>query len=412
MATLIYVDGFNHQTVAGAQAGAGFVGTYGTVIGTPTIDTTTNRHPNSKGALKCVGDGATAQTVRNTLPASIRLTVGSFYIKYAAAPPATTTVFSTTASSAFQLQVTTDGKLNAIVAGGVTQVTAASLADGLWHLLDYRFDSSGASSTIDWQVDGVAQTQATKVQAANDQTPWIMGPSTVANTATFFYSDFCLSATTGDYPLGAHHVNPLFPTGEGTETLGTTNAIVNEVPNGTNLYLSVDDWSSGAADTTTYVTYTSTTTGDATTNFAEFTMTDVSAGDTTIWGVMGFLAGFAAGTSANTAACQVLDAHAGTRLSWLGNVAGNTGLLDYSGSTTVLGYSTSSAESSATQPAVVAPPGGGWTQTTLNAVVIQWGFSTDTSPQPRLSAVMLEYASPGAVTPTSISHGPLLTGVG
>ncbi len=409
MATLTIIDGFGHQTVSSPQAGSGFQGTYGTVVGTPTVDTTTLRHPNSKGSLKCIGDGATAQTVRWALPTSTRLTVGSFYIMYSAAPNVTTTVLSISAGAGGTMQITTDGKLNAIVTGGVTQVTAASLADGLWHLVDFRYDTSGATATIDWQVDGAAQTQATKVQAAADQTPMILGLTTTTTTMTVFYSDWCVSFTTGDYPLGAHHVNPLFPTGMGTSTLGTTNPIVNESGNGTNLYLSVDDWASGAADTTTYVTYTSTTLGDAASNFAEFTMTDVVGADTVFWGVTAFLAGFSSGTTTNTAACQVLDAHAGTRLIWIGNVAGNTGLLDYSGSSTVLGYQVSSAESS-TLRAVVAPPGGGWTATTVNALVIQWGISSNVASLPRLSSVMLEYVSPGSGI--SASKSLALTGVG
>ncbi len=395
MATLIDLDGFNYQAISGAQASSGFQGTHTTVTGTPTVDTSTIRAASSKGSLKCVGDGATAQNVTRNITDG-RVLVGSFYIKYAAAPNVTTSVFRhNNASGDILFQITTDGKLNAIVSGGTTRPTAASLADGLWHLVDYRAISSASPATIDWAVDTSAQTQATNAQTAADMTSLQYGIVTATSTMTVFISDVCVSATSGDYPLGAHHINPLFPTGEGTETLGTTNTIINESASGTNLYLSVDDWATGAADTTTYVTYSSTVLGDAASNFAEFTMSDVAAADTVFWGLYGMLAGFANGTGADTAACQVLTAHAGTRLAWLGNVAGNTGLIDYSGSATVLGYNFSSAESSATLPAVIAPPGGGWTASAVNALVVQWGFSNDTNAIPRLSAVLLEYASPG-----------------
>lgn len=403
MPTLIDVDGFNHRTIATVQGGSGFIGTYDTITGSPTIDTTTLRSASSTGSLKCIGDGATAQSVRRNIIAGIRMTVGTFYFKGAAVPNTLTTILSNGGGTSCIFQIDTNGKLNLLVNGGTPQLSASSICDGLWHLIDFKFDTSANPYLLDAKIDGTSFTQATKAAAAADQTTWTLGIGTPTSTATFFFSDFVMSSTSGDYPLGAHHVYPMYPNGSGTSTLGTTNAIVDEGGAQTTLYQHVDDWNGGTPDTSTYITYTSNTLGDAASNFYEMTFTDVDGSDTVVWGVYAYLAGFAASTTGgDTAACRIMDSHAGnTRLGWVGNVAGNTGLIDYSGSTTVLGYATSSPESSAGGHAALQAPSGGWSNTTANALVGQWGLSSDTAPLPRLSALMLEYVSPGSGVSTA-----------
>jgi hypothetical protein len=261
--------------------------------------------------------------------------------------------------------------------GAIVQ-TGPVITDSAWHLVDMLYDSSGTTYSVTWYVDGVAQTQATLAgQSASD---WLLirVGSASTTTSTFWISDSVASVTSGDFPIGAHHVFPLYPNGDGTHVLGSTNAISDAAAGTSNLHQSVDDWTGSTPDTTTYVTYASTALGDAASNYAEFGFSNPA--DSTIWDVVLYSAGFAAGTSADSADTRVYTAHAGTLID-------STGLIDHSGSATVLGY----------YRKVLARPVGGWTASALNAAVVQWGYSGDTNSIPRLSALMMEYAAPDSV---------------
>lgn len=353
-----------------------------------TFDTTNKRLAAHIASLKIVEDGLNATNVSRQIAAGSRLVVVSFYIRMTAAPASQSRVFQMPGpASVPTLMMDTAGTLTAQIGTSGGQTTAGTYNDSNWHRIDMRIDTSGTTQTIDWYVNGVLQTQVSRSGlTAADMTGWRLGSTNAAENATCWYQDFVISVTTGDFPIGGHVVLPLYPVGEGTETLGTTNAIVDEAAAQANLYQHVDDWNGGTPNTTDYITYTSTTTGDAASNFAEFTIQS-PASNAVIWDVAGYVAGFAAGTNVDTADTQVLTAHGGTLIDHIGN------LIDYSGSTTVLGYFK--------QP--LARPSGGWTPANLGAAVIQWGRSTDTNPQPRLSAVMLEYAAarpPGIVVDT------------
>lgn len=380
--TLNHLDGFAHQTLATSQTGSGFGGVYDAINTSSafSFDTTNKRTAAHVCSLKLVESGSAACNLGRTINTQ-KLTVSSFYIRVTAAPSVNSAFFGHTGpTNQFNLAMNTSGNLLAQFATGTVQSTSGTYADGDWHRITVRVDTTGTTYTADWNVDGTDQTQATLAgQTAANQTAYRLGSSTTTHTLTIWFQDFVASVTTGDYTTlksAGHIVLPLYPTGEGTETLGTTNAIIDEAAGNTNLYQKVDDWNGGTPDTSTYITYTSTTLGDAASNFAEFTMSNPDSAYTDIWDVILLLAGFASGTNANTANLKVLDAHGGTTID-------STGLLDYSGSTTVLGYARN----------LLARISGGWSNSNLSGVVLQWGFSNDTNPLPRLSAVMLEFAA-------------------
>lgn len=397
MPTLIDLDGHQHGVFATSQAGSGFIGTYdaiGRAAGI-SLDATIKRHILQAGTLKIVEDGTTATNVRRTIAAGNKIIVASFYVRCAAAPSGTSAIFQLPGpTNNGVVSITSAGLVQARVQTGTGRNSAASIVDGLWHRIDLKFDASGTTYTLDVQVDGTAITQATLAsQTAADITGWVQGSLTNADNATIWLSDAWVSATSGDYPMGEHLCMPLFPTGEGTETLGTTNKIQDEAAGQTNLYQKVDDWlaAAGPPGTSEFVTYASTTLGDAASNFAEFTLSDPIAAIAVV-DVLGIIAGFANGTGADTADTQVLTAHAGTLIDHIGN------LIDYSGSATVLGYYRQK----------LARPAGGWDATKLAAAIVQWGRSTDTNAIPRLKALMLEYGA----TVGSQSGAAALTGTG
>lgn len=405
MATLVDLDGFGHQVAVGAQASSTFIGTYD--IGTftsITFDTSVKRRADHLASMKMTMVNGTSCAAGRNLATSAAIIVVSFYFRVSAAPSVNSQIFRTSGpANNCRVLFNTTGTLTAgFLTGEVT--TSTTYADGLWHRLDMRITTGGVTTyLLDWYVDGAAQTQATRAtQTAANITAWGLGESGggTAGTLTIWFSDVVISATTGDFPIGEHHVLPLYPNADGTHNL--LSHIAGEGAETTNLYQHVDDYNGSTPDTATYLHQSTIDTAA----FAEVAFQDPNAGDTTIWDVNGYLAGFASTTGADQGVCKILTAHGGTFLSFIGNDATNAGLVDYSGSTTVLGYTTSSAASSATLRSVITRPSGGWDNTKLSAVVAQWGFSGDVIGEPRLSALLLEYAAPEtniSVTPTTVT---------
>lgn len=377
--TLIDIDSFAHQTLATSQAGSGFIGMYDTIAnsGAFSFDSVVKRLPSHICSLKCIQDGVTAAGLSRTVVAGNRILVFSFYFRVAANPAGTYTIcVSAGPTNTPRVAINTSGQLLIRVGTTTLQTSLNSYADGGWHLFDGRFDTSGTTYLIDWQIDGIAQPQGSiAAQVAADMGSFKIGTSTNADALTFWVQDQVLSATSGDFPIGAHECAVIYPSSEGTDVVGTTNAITSS--DAAAFWTDVDDWNGGTPSTTDYVTYASTTLGDAASNFAEFVM-QASLASSGVWDVRGIIAGFAASTTACTADLQVLTDHGGTLIDHIGN------LIDYSGSTSVLGY----------YQRLLTRPSGGWTKAILDAIVAQWGRSNDTSPLPRLSALMFEYAIP------------------
>jgi hypothetical protein len=381
MATLIDLDGYAHFSLTSAQAGSGFTGVYQNVGTTAdcSVDTTQKRTPGNVGSLKVNAQGTTATYARRVIAAGNRILVESFYFRMTAAPAATRTIHHVTGpTNAARIQMDSTGHLIAGWSGGTTVTTSGTYADGLWHRIDQRLDSGTSTTfTVDWAVDGVAQTQAFRgTQTQADMTASANGSNINGDIFTAWYSDWVLSATTGDYPIGDHVVYAMYPVAMGTSTLGSTNPIVSDAGTNTNLHERIDDLAAiAAADTSTYVTYTSGTTGDAASNFLEVKFGGVAI--PTIWDAVITWLGFASGTLADNATMKVLTANGGTQLY-------TSGAIDHSGSTTVLG----------SQIGFLTRPSGGWDASKMLAAVAQWGFSSDTADNPRLSAVAIEYAGP------------------
>ena len=107
--------------------------------------------------------------------------------------------------------------------GAGSIITGPAVVADTWYVIDFRFICSGTSHTLDWAVDAAAQTQATAVQAASTVAFLTLGWN-VSATATVRYDDVVLSVTTGDYPLGAHHVELLTVDPADTLTVNTSTA--------------------------------------------------------------------------------------------------------------------------------------------------------------------------------------------
>ena len=375
--SLFWLDSFFHQSFASASAGTTLQGTYGGVSGSPLFDTTVARTASHAGSLKIAEDGVTQQWVHADPPAATQVLVGSLSFMLLAPPSVPSALYigwGPTNQPAFR--VLTDGKLQARLGSTATASTAASVVDGGFHLLDFKFDTSGTTYTLTWALDGVVQTPVSlALQVAADLQRFYIGSFTATHTATFWTSDPVLSATAADYPIGPHICLPLPPDSDGTHNLqahitGEPGAAV------TNLWEFVRDW----PPTTEYLLQS---TADATA-YAEVNFGDPTL--STVWDVQAILAGYAVpGVSeADNADLRVLDS-GGTLLS-------STGLLDYT--SIVIGF----------HRFLVARPAGGWDGTKLTGAKVRWGFSTDVAPSPRFASVLLEYAAPEVTAFPRIDH--------
>ena len=268
---------------------------------------------------------------------------------------------------------------------GNAAVTAASSSvnAGTWYRLGLRLTADTNPRTADWQIDGVPQTSISSVGAASVVNTLRFGSTVNADAYTANYDDVVISATAGDYPLGAGSVVALRPNGMGTSV--TPGSFLHEDGSAidANTYIRLDDDPLSTA--TDYVRQATIGPGD----YVELTLADTAAA--CIAGVSAIVAYHAAGTPVDNGKASIFD--------------GATERIVFSGdmSQTALQYASVS----------VAPAAGSWTTSAVNALQARIGYSSDVTPNPYWDAVMLEVATgnsvPGTVTVTATAGGSTVT---
>jgi hypothetical protein len=141
--------------------------------------------------------------------------VGRFYAKFAATPSATVNLATlVTGSDAAAIQAASTGKWRARAGPSGAETLGPDIVNGQWHRVDFRFSGlSGTAWVVDWQIDGVAQTQETgTASGASTDVTLTIG---IGSTATCDVSidDLIISETSGDYPIGPGRVVGISPSG-------------------------------------------------------------------------------------------------------------------------------------------------------------------------------------------------------
>lgn len=390
MPTLIAIDSFQHRVLRVANAAIRLdwyrsVTDTGTSApshggGNITFDTGVTRTAEHACSLKLDFLAARAIQVRSLIAAGIRDANVSFYFR---------TVDGTNpASSAMQLfqfgstengviSINTSGQITAKMGAGTTQTDSVDVCDGAWHRIDARCQTSTATGRLDVQVDGTALTQATDAITAADITDWNFGHTAGTVDYTVYVSDFVMSATGADYPMGDHICKKLEINGTGTHSKGS-GAFTDQTGATTDaaLLAAVDDaWDGTTPELSqTGDDYTTQTANDGA-GYVEFTLADPS--ESTIWGAqLGTLMAALAATTADNGETRLVDSG--------GSTLATTGLIDPSGSATVYnGYRI-----------IASAPGGGWDGTALTGVKVRFGFSTDAAPDVLFNSGLVEYAAP------------------
>lgn len=166
----------------------------------------TARHGTS--GMLVTGSG-TASFVTKTV--ADQVVTGSLYIRLSSLPSGAAAFVRAPGSlQAFQITVQTNGKLQAQIGltGGANSITTLSTAT--WYLIDYRFDASSTTYTLDYRIsdtNGTVLETATQVtlasQTAQAHTSLRIG-QTGTNALTVTIDDAEADNTSGAYPIGAH----------------------------------------------------------------------------------------------------------------------------------------------------------------------------------------------------------------
>jgi len=301
MPTLTWADGFHHNTPAAERFGGATDTGIFSAINRPAGVSFANETYGSAPDLQIVQDGINFTNVQRGIPASNRMVVASFYFKLpSGAPSVASRMFMLTGpTTTLKVWIETNGTIS--VGNNAGETIGPNVADAGVHRLDLRYDTSGTTFTVDWAVDGSAQTQATLAgQTAADMTLWQLGSGSSPHTLTCRYWHYVMSYTSGDHPIGDHRVNVLPPTGDGTHNSGTD---IMEDQAGTdivspNAFPLINEW---PAETTDYIRAFAAGAG----NYAEVTFDDVS--ETTIWAVTGFAALRSDGTDPNSGTTRIVS---------------------------------------------------------------------------------------------------------
>jgi preprotein translocase subunit Sss1 len=274
------------------------------------------------------------------------------------------------------VRMTSSGFIQASVGGGTSVTDVTDVADGNWHRVDARYNVSTTSGTLNLQVDGVDVGTATGTVTVANITALRIGSSGAEGAYDIWYSDYIICAG-ADHPLGDHFCGMAIVGATGTHN-PSTGAFTDQAGASTDaaLLAAIDDaWDGTTPNLTQTGEDYDQQTANAAAGYLEYLLATLAPTLSTVWNA-GIRALFAAedATTACNGEARLVDS-AGTTLA-------TTGLVDPSTSATIYnGY----------KREATAAPSGGWSQSTLEACKIRFGFSTDAAPDVAFNAVMVEY---------------------
>ena len=381
MATPIWLTGFEHG-IYSLNGG----GLFNSVSGSGTPSVVTTKKNTGSYALKIVSASDYAYVIK-TVSGSPTTLVYRFYFHFDTSFPAVNVeIFSASLASGSWLSVYFDQATSKIgvgrqsgTVGGTPRLSSSTISVNTWYYVDVKAVVTGGTFTMDWYLNGVAQSQYTETIAATSFIDVAIGPD-ASNTSTIYYDDVVLSVTAGDFPIGAGGTEALLPTSDGSHNAGT-NIMENQAGSDIGAVAAwslIDDIPMSTA--TEYIRQLANGTG----NYAEVQFANIAAVHNAIIGAMGVLAYTAASTSGNNGGCIMSKDDFSTQTVVWG-VAG--ALADYSdGSLTDLYY----------KSVILANVNN---DTTVNALEARMGYSGDANPDPYWINLIAEVAYTVAAGP-------------
>lgn len=369
MPTIVAFTGFEYGTAVGVGTGGpgpfdGITGVVGTdlqvVAGTPVVGSYVGQVTvlNNKGYFWNT----------TTLGAGKTEIVASFRFMFSTLPGAANdfNAIDVAASSdrAGFYYDPADQKIHAWITSA-TQASSTTIVANTWYTISFRYSCLANPNTLDWTFNGVAQTQVSNALGASTIARYELG-NRGGSTGVVNFDDVAVSVTSADYPLPIYQVRMVgVDTGGTTTQIGTADATVRFTANGTldgthnsaNILAALTEVPPLLGATSSGVAQQTAGAGNAVEiPMATYTLT----GGETIAGCRLYLAGWAA---------SALGANLGMR-AWNG-----------SAETILHGDTAATGFDSTSNGAWYAFMYGGVTdQTTLNALTIRMGYSTDVSP--------------------------------
>jgi hypothetical protein len=110
------------------------------------------------------------------------------------------------------LRLNTAGRLTVDFNGAGSSGTSAPLSVGRWYRIDLRITFNTNPRTMDWRIDGVAQTQGSSSETASTANGNLqLGAPSTATVYTIYLDDITVTTTSGNYPLPDGHIEALLP---------------------------------------------------------------------------------------------------------------------------------------------------------------------------------------------------------
>ena len=264
----------------------------------------------------------------------------------------------------------TGNVLEGFVNAQATVAGSFAIAVNTWYLIEFKAVFA-TTRTLDWRVNGAAQTQASEGSLTNTSSTAFAVGDIAAHTGTYYSDDICVSGTSADYPIGDGYVTGLYPSADGTHSF-TDNDFCDESAN------------NFAASATTIWQHLKNPLDNAvsgvevrqrvirTAGYCEFAFENLT-GSPTVNGLAVVSQHYSEGTAGNGSTLNMED-----------------GATEFSPTTGSRDWSETSACFNYRAYAVGQASGVAWTATEVNALLARWGYSGDVTPNPDLGGVMLE----------------------
>lgn len=241
-----------------------------------------------------------------------------------------------------------------------------------WYVIEIRYTTSSTTHTMDWRIDGTAQTSGSVSSTVSNQTKIVLGTS-LAETFTARYDDVLLSRASTDYPLDNGRVLSLRPNGMGTHN-GATNF---QRFSGALAAIDATTWQLlddlPTDSTSDYIQQNASQSATLPPNwYVELTLDDTA--ETCIRALYAVAAFHSASTTqSNSIEVRAYDGTAASTIYTGATTANTTVSRDYGGPLT---------------------PATSWTQAKVDALLLRIGYSSDASPVPMVDSVVVEYEVP------------------
>ncbi len=372
--TVLWVTAFPHAT-ATTQGGGIFTSL---TVGVPTFGTASAR---ASGSWMEIATNASTIRAGNAITVQNEVTVSFYFYIVTSLPAALTKIISINGTDGSEFAIyysQSSNTFRATCGGGSQDLSGLTPAANTWYRCDMKVVANTNPHTLDWQiaVDGsapVVGTQATNGVVGTTVNGWRFGV-TSNSTMTCRYTDFIITNTAADYPIGAHDTVLIYPDADGSHSAGTN---VIEDNAGTDIgtttaYDKINTVSTPntAPSATTYLRQAANGTG----NYAEVSLSDIPSGKNPI-GLMGTIAYTSETTSTNSAATYAWD--------------GSSGYTIWGSSATPSDYSEGSTASLFFKSAII---GITLTKSNVDALKARFGNSADANPDPYLIDLWFECA--------------------